>query len=156
MWTTYRILRLKRAEHEADADFGVVLYWLGQLRNCRTYANCRALSSSRSKKPEVIDGRAHFVYPGMCWTQWSQTENNAAGGDGKTIGIHAHHECVIYHMSLLVLFRAKQWLSAAEQVPDLAQSAATPKTLGQLRRALEDPLVAPHLPFAADFEDEAG
>ena len=59
-------------------------------------------------------------------------------------------------MSLLVLFRAKQWLSAAEQVPDLAQSAATPKTLGQLRRALEDPRVAPHLPFAADFEDEAG
>ena len=59
-------------------------------------------------------------------------------------------------MALLVLFRARQWLSAAEQVPVLAQSAATPKTLGQLRRALEDPLVAPHLPFAADFEDEAG
>ena len=59
-------------------------------------------------------------------------------------------------MSLLVLFRAKQWLSAAEQVPDLALSASTPKTLGQLRKALEDPLVAPHLPFAADFEDAAG
>ena len=32
--TTYRILCLKRAEHEADADFRAVLCWLGQLRNC--------------------------------------------------------------------------------------------------------------------------
>ena len=71
VWTTYRILRLKRAEREAGADFGAVLYWLGQLRNCRTRANCRALSSSRSNKPEVIDGRAHFVYPGMRKTHWS-------------------------------------------------------------------------------------
>ena len=70
--------------------------------------------------------------------------------------VYTHHDCVVYHMSLLALFRAKQWLSAAEQVPDLAPSASTPKTLGQLRRALEDPLVAPHLPFAADFEDGAG
>ena len=74
---------------------------------------------------------------------------------GKTC-IDTHHDCVIYHMSLLVLSRAKQWLSAAEQVPNLALSASTPKTLGQLRKALEDPLVAPHLPFAADFEDGAG
>ena len=75
---------------------------------------------------------------------------------GNRFPIHTHHNCVIYHMSLLVLFRAKQWLSAAEQVPVLAQSVATPKTLGQLRRALGDPLVASRLPFAADFEDEAG
>ena len=88
-------------------------------------------------------------------TCWTQKEDNAAGMS-QGIRVTAHHECVIYHMSLLVLFRARQWLSAAEQVPVLAQSAATPNTLGQLRRALEDPLVAPHLPFAADFEDEAG
>ena len=69
---------------------------------------------------------------------------------------HTHHACIVYHMSLLALSRAKRWLSAAEQVPDLAPSVSTPKTLGQLRRALEDPLVAPHLPFAADFEDGAG
>ena len=69
--TTYRILCLKRAEHEADADFRAVLYWLRKLTNC-TKANCRALSSSRSKKPELINGRAHFVYANMWHTWWGQ------------------------------------------------------------------------------------
>ena len=74
----------------------------------------------------------------------------------QRIEVKTPHHCVFCHMSLMVLFRAMQLLSVAEQVPVLAQSAATPNTLGQLRRALEDPLVAPHLLFAADFEDEAG
>ena len=70
--------------------------------------------------------------------------------------VHTHHHCIIYHMSLLVLFRAKQWLSAAEQVPVLAPSISKPKTLEQLRKALKDQLVAPHLPSAEDLEDGAG
>ena len=49
--TAYAILRLKRAEHDADPDFSMVLYWLGELRNCATQAHCRALASGRAKEP---------------------------------------------------------------------------------------------------------
>ena len=45
---------------------------------------------------------------------------------------HTDLQHVIHHMSVIVLFR------------------------GHLRRVLQDPLVAPHLPFATNFEDEAG
>ena len=45
---------------------------------------------------------------------------------------HTDLQHVSHHTSVIVLFR------------------------GQLRRVLQDPLVAPHLPFATNFEDEAG
>ena len=63
--TAYTILRRKRAVHEADPDFTMVLYWLGRLRNCTTFNHCRALASERSKNPAVINGRLHFTYRGI-------------------------------------------------------------------------------------------
>ena len=90
----------------------------------------------------------------MCQT-WYRLKEDYVAGMGKRNGVTTHHDCAIYRMSLLVLLRAKQWLSA-KQVPALVPSASTLKTLGQLREALEDPRVAPHLPFVADFEEGAG
>ncbi len=153
--TARRILHLKRAEHETDPDFRVVLHWLERLRNCPMRDRLRDLISKRRENPDVINGRKHFTYSGLTQDHYLHKDDNAAVKNER-ITINTETACVIYHISLLVLFRAKQWLSAAEQVPDLAPSASTPKTLGQLRSALEDPLVAPHLPFAADFEDGAG
>ena len=120
--TAYAILRLKRAEHDADPAFSMVLCWLGELRNCSTQARCRALASDRTKKPEVINGRMNFTYPGMSNIKHRQKSDRAAD-TGKRMQVYTHHDCVVYHMSLLALFRVKQWLSAAEQVPDLAPSA---------------------------------
>ena len=57
----------------------------------------------------------------------------------KRIDINTYHTFVGYHMSLLVLSRPEQWVSAEEQVPAFAGCASAPKTLRQLRRALEDP-----------------
>ena len=97
MATAHRILCLKRAEHEADLDFCVVLYWLGHLRSCATQASCRALAISRSKKPEVINGRSDFTYTSMCKT-WYGLKEDYVAGMGNRICVTTHHDCAIYHM----------------------------------------------------------
>jgi len=76
--TAYAILRLKRAEHEADPDFRIAHYWLGRLRNCTTQAHCRALTGHRSKNPDVINGRVHFTYRGMTKSNYREKPANAA------------------------------------------------------------------------------
>ena len=60
-----RILCLKRAEHEADPDFGMVLHWLRELTNCSSKRHRNALVSGRRNNAKIISGRPCFTYAGI-------------------------------------------------------------------------------------------
>ena len=82
--TAYGILRFERAEHEADPDFWMVLYWLGELRNCRTRPHCRALISDRTKNRHVLNGRLHFTYRGMVHCSYREKTYLQRSRNGET------------------------------------------------------------------------
>ena len=63
--TVLRILCFKRAEHEADPDFGMVLHWLRELTNCSTARHCLAPSNGRRNNAVIISGRPCFTYLGI-------------------------------------------------------------------------------------------
>ena len=67
----------------------MVLFWLGELRNCATQKRCRALASDRTEKPEVINGRMNFTYPGMSKIIYRQKSDKATDM-GKRIHVHTH------------------------------------------------------------------
>ena len=81
-----------------------MLYWLEQFRNCKTQNHCRALGNRRGKKPELLYGRAHFMHPTM-WKTWWRQESGNADGMSQRILQHTDLQHVIYHMSVIVLFR---------------------------------------------------
>ena len=78
------------ASHAADPDFRAVVRRLGQLSSCAAQANRRALSSSRKKKLEVIDGNARFIDPTMRRT-WRKQEGHSAARVSQRVAAHKQH-----------------------------------------------------------------
>ncbi len=100
------------------------------------------------KTPKTI--RQHFNKNNFGTLSFSQSPSP---GQRKELRVNHSLAWRTYYVKLLVIARARQWLSAAERLDPIEDAPPTPKTNFELADAIKQPNGAEYAQFGCDFKD---